>query len=268
MEFPNTAIYGDEVAGRAAQVHKLLSKLVSKIDENTFDVAELLYEDQENGYYRARGQSSIWEYARKTLGIKERKARYLIRIVEVCRAAGIPRQQYEPVGISKLREITRLDPTKLWFNEETKKNEPLSDWIRHFIANGAEYTVEELNTLVNERLDLVEDNALVFEPAYQVKRSVRDLVIKPAQELARRLLGSAGTDGDGMAVEYSRGVVEEIIHADFIVGNQGAQDGQQSQEQGVEQTGEAGGNSGTNGTTEAASPELASGEDAQEQPGN
>ena len=42
-------------------------------------------------------------------------------------------------------------------------------------------------------------------------------VILPAQELARRRLGSAGRDKDtGNAVEYSDSVVEEVIHAEFL----------------------------------------------------
>jgi hypothetical protein len=42
-------------------------------------------------------------------------------------------------------------------------------------------------------------------------------VILPAQELARKRLGSAKTDENGNAVEYTDSVVEELIHAEFLV---------------------------------------------------
>ena len=41
-------------------------------------------------------------------------------------------------------------------------------------------------------------------------------VILPAQELARRRLGSAKRDENGNAVEYTDSVVEEMIHAEFL----------------------------------------------------
>jgi hypothetical protein len=40
--------------------------------------------------------------------------------------------------------------------------------------------------------------------------------VKPARELARRLLGSAGRDAEGLGKEYSDSACDEIIYAAFL----------------------------------------------------
>jgi hypothetical protein len=219
---PVPAIYGEAVAGRSAQVRKVLEKLVGKINENTFDVAELLYEAKSNGYWRDWGYESLLDYAWKELSIRERRTLYLVRIITITRKLDIQRSEYEPAGITKLREITRLEPSTYYFNPETQKNELNKDWMLEAIRTASGYTAMDLKSIVDRRMGLIGDESMEWMPPYKVKKSVRELVIKPAQELARRILGSAGKDEDGMAIEYSRGAVEEVIHADFLVGNQGA----------------------------------------------
>jgi len=47
-------------------------------------------------------------------------------------------------------------------------------------------------------------------------QSVWELVIKPARELARQLLGSSGRDDEGTAKEYSDAACDEVICAAFL----------------------------------------------------
>lgn len=216
------AIYGEQVAGRAATVRKVLSALASNVTEATFDIAELLAEAKSTGYFRAWGYETLAEYAQKELHIRQRKSQYLVRIVQVCKHLGVDRQHYEPVGVTKLREITRLNPEDFFYNPTTSTNEPMRDHMVQLLADAPDMTADAVEERVKELLGQTGEDEMVWMPAYPVKRAVRDKIILVAQELARRLLGSAGKDEEGMALEYSTGAVEEVVHADFIVGNQDA----------------------------------------------
>ena len=98
----------------------------------------------------------------------------------------------------------------------------MADHIVQLLADAPDLTADQVEERVKELLGQTGEDEMVWMPAYPVKRAVRDKIILVAQELARRLLGSAGRDSDGMALEYSTGSVMEVICADFIVGNQDA----------------------------------------------
>lgn len=207
------AIIGEAVSGRAYELKKQLQVATKEIKTRTFDVAELLYTAKHENI--TFGYTSVAEYAAEELGIKLRKAQYLIRMVEVCKEAGVKREDYEPVGLSKLREITSLDPTATFWNRETRENEPLVDHIVRMITDCEELSLEEIAAEVKRLKGMDGDNVPVTRSTTYTK-SVWENVIKPARELARKLLGSAKRDGEGNAVEYSDGAVEEVIHASFL----------------------------------------------------
>lgn len=206
-------IIGEAVAGQASTVRKKLLNLVFKMQSNTFDMAELLYEVQENSYYLQWGFESIYEYASSELGIKERKVQYLVRIVKVCRDVHLDRKHYEPAGISKLREITTLDPDGFYFDE--KQNHPLDEMILDLILEAPEMSFKEVEERVSILKGQTDENRMVLRN-YKVTQSTWDRVIKPAMEMARRKLGSAGRDDAGNAQEYPDGVVWEIICVSYL----------------------------------------------------
>src|ERR1700726_841905 len=123
------ALHGESIAGRAASVRRKLKDLSSDVRASTFDMIDLLYEAQINNYPSQWGFASTLDYGVKELGLKKRKIQYLTRIGTVCKAVGITREQYEPAGTSKLREITTLDPEGSFFNRETHTNEDLAEHI-------------------------------------------------------------------------------------------------------------------------------------------
>jgi hypothetical protein len=209
------AIIGEQVAGRSFFIRKQLQALVEDIKTRTFDLAELLYTAKHENLYPSWGFNSIGEYGATELGLKERKTQYLVRIVEVCKAVGVKRADYEPVGVSKLREITSLDPTGYFHNPATKENEPLEDHIVDLLTEADEMSITEVAEKVRTLKGMTEEDAPVIRSTAYTK-SVYEKVIKPAQELARKRLGSAGRDDAGNAIEYSDGAVEEMIHAEFL----------------------------------------------------
>src|SRR5271157_4884846 len=55
------AMYGEQVAGRAARVRTKLKDLTNDVKASTFDLADLLFEAQENNYPAAWGYASTLE---------------------------------------------------------------------------------------------------------------------------------------------------------------------------------------------------------------
>ena len=140
----NIVIVGETVAGRASTVRKDLQRLTAKIQHSNFDLAELLYEVQTNAYYAQWGFSDAYQYAMTELGIKERRVQYLVRIVRVCKQIGLKRETFEPAGISKLREITTLDPDGFYFDKEKNQNFPLDELIVDLILDAPELTMQQV----------------------------------------------------------------------------------------------------------------------------
>jgi hypothetical protein len=208
------AIYGEAVAGESSLRKEALS-LVNGIQERTFDLAELLYKVRQGNLPQTWGFQSIGDYGSKELGLKPRKVYYLIRIVEVCTAVGLKRADYEQAGVSKLREITRLDPEGSYFNPETKESELLAEHIVRLIVDADEMTTDQVEQEVLRLTGQVGENRPVTRTMVY-PQIVWENTIKPAQELARKRLGSAKRDAEGTAVEYSEGAVEEMIHAEFL----------------------------------------------------
>lgn len=209
------AIYGEQVAGRAAKVRKQLKALSGDIKASTFDMAELLYESLANNYLHDWGYTSVVEYGIKELGLKKRKVEYLTRIVKVCRAVGMTREQYEPTGTSKLRLITSLDPEGSYWNPTDRVSEPLDEHIVRLILDSDKMTVDQVEMEVCKLKGQVGKDRRVIR-SYSTDITTWTNVISEAIEKARRYLGSKGRDEEtGDAKEYSEGECYECICAAF-----------------------------------------------------
>ena len=213
------AIIGEIVAGRSASVRKQLVQLSGDISRSTFDVADLLFEAQESGYLQSWGFDGLGDYAEQELGIKERKAQYLVRITKVCRAVGLKREQYEQAGVSKLRDITTLDHQGSWFNPETKDNESLDEHIVDLITSAEDLTKEEVYDEVMKLKGMVGGDRPVVR-SFSVTQSAWTNVIKKAFERIRMHLGSAGRDEEGLARDYPDGVCLEMLAAEYLAGDE------------------------------------------------
>ena len=210
----NIAIVGEVVAGQSATLRKRMRILAADLTKHTFDLAEAFLLAQETRCYTEWGFESLPEYAELELGIKPRKAQYLARIAKVCRDCGVARKDYEPVGVTKSREITRLDPTISYYNAEEKHHEPLVDHIVRLIAEAPELSLVEIELEVARLQGMTGDNAMVMR-AFKVTLSCWENVIAPCLESIRRRLGSAGRDGTGAAKEYTDGNCYEALCAEY-----------------------------------------------------
>src|SRR5271165_6709882 len=208
-------IVGEQIAGRSEQVRKALSRLSTGVNSSFLDLAELLFEAQENNYASRWGFPSLPVFAEQELNIKKRRAQFLARIIKVTRAVGLVRSQIEGIPTSKLRAITTLDPKGSFFDRDKKENQPLDEHIVRLITEANDMILREIETEVARLKGMDGPNKRITR-SYNTDQSTYDNVIKPAFELIRRKLGSSGRDDAGNAKEYHDGVVIEALCADAL----------------------------------------------------
>lgn len=205
----DTVIVGDIEAGRATTVRRAINKLVAVSNTSTFDLAELLYEAKSRNYFAGWGFESFSKYA-KSLALKYTKSYYLVKIVENMKAAGLERVQYEPVGLTKLRIISRLKP------DTEYKGTPVSLLIRELTLKAGQMSPEEVQYEVDTIMGLTEDESMVWVNI-KCKKLARENVIKPAFEKAKKHLGTTPSpEEEGQNVDATDGRALEMICANFL----------------------------------------------------
>lgn len=211
---PEAAIIGEAVAGESQSVRTQLEALINNHERSLFDIGELLYQVRRNGFYTHWGFATFKEYC-ASLKFKERRAQYLTRIVGVMSELGLGRDEYEALGIAKLREITSLDLSGTWTNPQTGEITQLREWVDLLVKTGADKTLEEIKQHVRTLKGLVGDSDLVYE-TYCYTKLTKEQTIDPAKELARRNIGSVGKDDEGISKDASAGRCAEVWAVEYL----------------------------------------------------
>jgi hypothetical protein len=209
---PEIPIVGEAETGRASRIKKEVSKLIKGVSASSFDLADLLYEIKSNNFHVGYGFTSFSQYLKSLSeqGMKYSKAYYLYRITENGASAGLKREEYEPVGLTKLRLISRLKPAGE-FN-----GVPLVMIIRDLTLKSLTMTPEEVAFEVDTILGLTDDESMVWVNL-KVKKSSREDVIKPAIALAKKHCPESQlVNNDGDVTEMSDGAAVELICANFL----------------------------------------------------
>lgn len=203
---------GEAVAGEAAQARNQLEALIKSVNKSSFDIGELAHKIKNSGDY---GEHTTFADYKKTLNIKARKLQYLGGIFEVMEAVGITREKFEPLGISKLREITSLKPTDVWTHPETGQQTPMSEFIIGFVEKGAELSLDEIQGHVRVLKNLVGENDIVFRKL-AFRRYVADTTWDKAIEAARNHIGSTHKDDEGISQDASDSACAEILAIEYL----------------------------------------------------
>jgi hypothetical protein len=206
-------IVGEAVAGESAKTRAMLVSLINSVNKSTLDIAELLAKVKKHGYYQAE-HSTFKEYT-ESLDIKARKAQYLTRIVECFESVGIPRTQYEKLGIAKLREISSLEYEGTYTNPVSGEKTPLKEFVTEFVSKGSDMDLDELKKHVRTLKGFVGENDIEWVNLPFTK-SVLDNTIRPAAELTRANIGSVGKDDEGISKDASMASVIEVWAVEYL----------------------------------------------------
>ena len=214
----DTVIVGAVEPGERAEVTRALKRLIKQVNTNLFDIAELLFKAKTRHLYT---EPTFIEYA-VSLGLKKRKAEYLERIARIMDGAGIPRTEYEPIGIAKLRAITRLHPlTKegamnMYTNPVTQESHPMAEYIVGITEQAlAGRDIKDIEKDVRVLLGEVGENAMVWRN-FRLPRVVDENTIAPALEKAAINIGTVATDENGVAKEVQDWRKLEVLAVEYL----------------------------------------------------
>ena len=218
MGLMQPAIYGEAVAGEAAQTLSEVKKLVKGLSVNTFDLAEKLHAVKAKKFYAPKYQT-YGEYL-KTLDIRLSKGYYLTKIVELMNAASVPRSVYEGVGIAKLRVVSRIDLTQ---QDGTPKMYDLGTGlpvagiqvVQAIMAHAETQTPDELEQFVRKVNGQVGDNAPEWVNISMT--AGQKAKWNEAVNLAKLNIGSVGKDAEGNYKDASEGGCAEVISVSYIL---------------------------------------------------
>ena len=201
-------VVGEADTSRAGVVRRTINKLIKQTSSNTFDIAILLHEVKTKSFWGGWGFDSFSKWA-KSLEIKYTKAFYLVKIVDNMTAADLSREQYEPVGLGKLRIISRLDP------EGNYKGTPVVMLIRELTLKAQELSLEEVQFEVDTILGLTEEESMCWWNL-RMKKLARENVCVPALRKAKRFMGQQKDEVSGEFKDASDGAAVEMIMANFL----------------------------------------------------
>ena len=214
----DTVIVGAVEPGERAEVTRALKRLIKQVNTNLFDIAELLFKAKTRHLYT---EPTFIEYA-VSLGLKKRKAEYLERIARIMDGAGIPRTEYEPIGIAKLRAITRLHPltkegaVNMYTNPVTQESHPMAEYIVGITEQAlAGRDIKDIENDVRVLLGEVGENAMVWRN-FRLPRVVDENTIAPALEKAAINIGTVATDENGVAKEVQDWRKLEVLAVEYL----------------------------------------------------
>jgi hypothetical protein len=215
--FSPIVIVDSAIAGEAIETRHQLEQVISSMNRSKFDIAELLLKIKRKGYY---APYATFDEFRTSLKIKKRTSQYLTKMAAVMEEVGIPRSQYEPLGVSRLRDITSLEPTDIWTNPISGAKTPMRDFIIGFVEYRHEVTgdfidPELLKRNVRTLKGFVGENDFEFF-TFSFQRSTLETVVRPALELAKAHLGSVKKDDEGISQDATDSSAAVAIFADYL----------------------------------------------------
>ena len=101
-----------KVVARRELVREQVLKVKTEIEKGSVELAKYVHEIYSNAYYIDWGYATFEKYCHEELGIKYRKARYLVMIVNTVRDLKLDWDKVTGVGWSKIRVIAPVMTTE------------------------------------------------------------------------------------------------------------------------------------------------------------
>jgi len=203
-----SVLVGEAIAGQAAQARHRLESLINAASQNLFDIGEQLYTVKAEKMYQPEF-NTFREYI-LSLKFKESRARYLARISEVMNSLNIQRSKYEPLGTTRMREITSLDPNGEWVNPENGDKYTIKDFIIKFVDAGETIPIGDLRRHVRTLKGFIGENDLTHV-TFTLKRIGYEKNVRPALEKVKLLMGTGPKDEEGNSFLPSDGAALETM---------------------------------------------------------
>ncbi|MEW6613909.1 MAG: hypothetical protein AB1401_00335 [Thermodesulfobacteriota bacterium] len=158
---------------RSVYCKEKAEELCNRIEDSYYELAMILREIEKEQYYMNWGYSGFVEYVKECLGFKERKARYLIAIADMCQRYNITKDERIGIEWSKLKELPGV------INEENKE-----EWL----GKARESTTTNLQDEVRKARGISPGEMKSFI-TFSLAEGQK-LVVESALDLAGKLTGS------------------------------------------------------------------------------
>lgn len=161
---------------RAEEVRDRINQVKDTIETSYAELAQLLYEVQEQGFFIQYGFESFREYAEQELGIGYRKARYLVVIAAAVARAGVPWDRVVSIGWTKMRTIAKLmtpSNAEEWLGRaENSTQDQLLELTKN-VGPGETLDTNETPKIHNIQLRMNEDQAsIILDATNHAKRVI------------------------------------------------------------------------------------------------
>jgi len=194
-----------EVAARAQFVKERITQIKGQLEDNFFDLCDLLLEVQEKDYARNWGYDfGAWVEEQSGLDMSARQAYYLANIAKKARTLGLSRGDLKGTKISKLKEIFTLNP------------EQHGEQMKQLVAGAIQG--DSLETIKNKVQEVRAQDGM--EPFtylnLRIPRSVKDETVDPAFELVRRMYGNTRDAETGELMDINDAKCIELICVAYL----------------------------------------------------
>jgi len=209
------AIHGEAVPGAESKLRSQIEAIVEGLNSNTFDLADYLLKADVTNCFSKWGFNSAGEFF-ESIKLKKAKGHYLLKIAKTMSICNIERSIYEPIGVAKLRVITKIDPLADYSGAAGA--DIIKALIEELSGTPEETSIEALKESIDKLLGKTGDDTECWLNV-SMTRAARDKVVKPALKSVKMSVGSVSTDADGNKVDCSDGRALELMAANWLSEN-------------------------------------------------
>jgi len=193
FSFNNIAAEVQQLSPRAAVVRDSLKKLQGRMNDSTFELADLLAEALENNYPTQLGFADLNAWLEDAeLDIRQRQAEQLVQIKYRSEALGIPRETLRHLATGKLKAIFSLDVDRHFGGDKAKYEAA----VRGLVAEAPNTKLDALESKVRQQKGIEEEGTVLR--SYRMNEEGYENEVKPAIERVKGLAGMGMSDGDAI----------------------------------------------------------------------
>jgi hypothetical protein len=188
--FNNIAAEVQQLSPRAAVVRDSLKKLQGRMNDSTFELADLLAEALENNYPTQLGFADLNAWLEDAeLDIRQRQAEQLVQIKYRSEALGIPRETLRHLATGKLKAIFSLDVDRHFGGDKAKYEAA----VRGLVEEAPNTKLDALESKVRQQKGIEEEGTVLR--SYRMSEEGYENEVKPAIERVKGLAGQEMSDG-------------------------------------------------------------------------
>jgi len=167
---------GGKLVERSEQVRKKITECASNIETQYIELCKLLHEAWENAYFVQWGFENLEDYCKEELGMKYRKARYLISIADAVKRSGVKWEDITDIGWTHMRAIARVlskDNAAQWLERARSSTaDGINETVRQYLNEGV--LNENAPKVASIQIRMSESEAIIIMDAIERAKRITE----------------------------------------------------------------------------------------------